>query len=91
MHYRDVEERFVTVCRPAFWPCGPRFKDLMRKMNFQGGEFMPRERQSSGSLSSRAGLALRFNHPIIANGHVYVGAKREVDVYGLASQETARK
>jgi hypothetical protein len=39
----------------------------------------------------RAGLALRFNIPIIANGHVYVGAKREVDVYGLLSRETARK
>lgn len=31
----------------------------------------------------RAGLALRFNIPTIANGHVYIGAKREVDVYGL--------
>jgi hypothetical protein len=39
----------------------------------------------------RAGVALRFNIPIIANGHVYVGAKREVDVYGLLSQKTARK
>jgi hypothetical protein len=39
----------------------------------------------------RAGLALRFNIPIIANGHVYVGAKREVDVYGLLSHDTARK
>jgi hypothetical protein len=39
----------------------------------------------------RAGLALRFNIPIIANGHVYVGAKREVDVYGLLSHETASK
>jgi hypothetical protein len=31
----------------------------------------------------RAGLALRFNIPTIVNGHVYIGAKREVDVYGL--------
>jgi len=31
----------------------------------------------------RAGKALRFNIPTIANGHVYVGAKGEVDVYGL--------
>jgi hypothetical protein len=30
-----------------------------------------------------AGDALRFNIPTIVNGHVYVGAKREVDVYGL--------
>ena len=39
----------------------------------------------------RAGLALRFNMPIVANGHVYVGAKHEVDVYGLLPQEAARK
>jgi len=31
----------------------------------------------------RAGLALRFNIPMAINGHVYVGAKNEVDVYGL--------
>jgi hypothetical protein len=31
----------------------------------------------------RAGLALRFNIPTIVNGHVYVGSKKEVDVYGL--------
>jgi hypothetical protein len=30
-----------------------------------------------------AGYALRFNVPTIMNGHVYVGAKGEVDVYGL--------
>jgi hypothetical protein len=31
----------------------------------------------------RAGMALRFNMPMVVNGHVYVGTKREVDVYGL--------
>ena len=31
----------------------------------------------------RAGLALRFNIPTVVNGRVYVGAKHEVDVYGL--------
>jgi hypothetical protein len=35
------------------------------------------------STRDRAGLALRFNIPTIVNGHVYIGAKREVDVYGL--------
>jgi hypothetical protein len=39
----------------------------------------------------RAGLALRFNIPTVANGQVYVGAKHEVDVYGLLPQEKARK
>jgi len=33
----------------------------------------------------RAGLSLRFNIPIVVNGHVYVGTKHEVDVYGLLS------
>ena len=31
----------------------------------------------------RAGQALRFNIPIVVNGRVYVGAKKEIDVYGL--------
>jgi hypothetical protein len=31
----------------------------------------------------RPGLALRFNIPMVVNGHVYVGTKHEVDVYGL--------
>jgi hypothetical protein len=35
------------------------------------------------SSRDRAGLALRFNMPVVVNGHVYVGAKGEVDVYGL--------
>jgi hypothetical protein len=37
----------------------------------------------------RAGVALRFNIPTVVNGHVYVGAKHEVDVYGLLAQMTA--
>jgi hypothetical protein len=35
------------------------------------------------SARDRAGIGMRFNIPTIANGHVYVGARREVDVYGL--------
>jgi hypothetical protein len=31
----------------------------------------------------RPGLALRFNIPMVVNGHVYVGTKHQVDVYGL--------
>ena len=45
--------------------------------------------QNSGR--DRAGLALRFNIPTVVNGHVYVGAKREVDVYGLLSAGKAGK
>ena len=37
------------------------------------------------SSRDRAGVALRFNIPTVANGRVYVGTKGEVDVYGLLS------
>ncbi len=39
----------------------------------------------------RGGLALRFNIPTVVNGHVYVGAKHEVEVYGLLGQKAAGK
>jgi hypothetical protein len=39
----------------------------------------------------RAGVTLHFNIPTIMNGHVYVGAKHQVDVYGLLHRETASK
>ena len=35
------------------------------------------------SARDQAGLCLRFNIPTVANGKVYVGAKSQVDVYGL--------
>jgi hypothetical protein len=31
----------------------------------------------------RAGITVRFTIPTVAGGRVYVGANREVDVYGL--------
>jgi hypothetical protein len=37
------------------------------------------------SARDRPGLCLRFNIPTVVNGKVYVGAKSEVDVYGLLS------
>jgi hypothetical protein len=40
-------------------------------------------KSSQNTARDSAGYALRFNSPTIANGHVYVGAKKEVDVYGL--------
>lgn len=40
----------------------------------------------------RIGTALRFNIPTVANDRVYVGAKREVDVFGLlAGTESAKR
>jgi len=35
------------------------------------------------SARDRAGVGLRFNTPMVVDGRVYVGAKGEVDVYGL--------
>ena len=35
------------------------------------------------SQRDRAGIALRFAIPSVVNGKVYLGAKSEVDVYGL--------
>lgn len=46
-----------------------------------------RELYSSETNPSRdgAGIGLRFNIPTVVNGRVYVGAKGELDVYGLLS------
>jgi hypothetical protein len=33
----------------------------------------------------RAGIGLRFTIPTVVDGRVYVGAKGELDVYGLLS------
>jgi hypothetical protein len=52
---------------------------------------MPIYASEQNPSRDRAGLALRFNIPTIANGHVYVGAKSEVDVYGLLTHETGRR
>ncbi len=38
------------------------------------------------SARDRAGEALRFTIPLVANGRVYVGTRRELDVYGLLSE-----
>jgi hypothetical protein len=38
---------------------------------------------TQNAARDRAGKALRFTIPTVANGRVYVPAKREIDVYGL--------
>jgi hypothetical protein len=43
------------------------------------------------SSRDRAGTALRFNIPTVANGRVYVGAKKELDVYGLLPEGLKKK
>jgi len=49
----------------------------------RGGVLRELYNSERNSARDRVGIALRFNIPTVANGHVYVGAKREVDVYGL--------
>jgi hypothetical protein len=39
----------------------------------------------ANSGRDRAGIALRFNISTVAGGHVHVGVKGELDVYGLLS------
>ena len=43
------------------------------------------ELYNSGQNSGRdgAGLAVKFTTPTIADGHVFLGAENEVDMYGL--------
>ena len=35
------------------------------------------------SARDRVGLAVKFTVPTVADGHVFVGAENEVDMYGL--------
>jgi hypothetical protein len=46
---------------------------------------------NQNAARDRAGAALRFNIPTVVNGHVYVGAKQEIDVYGLLPASGAGK
>jgi hypothetical protein len=50
-----------------------------------------RELYSSDQNSGRdqAGISVRFTIPSVVNGRVYVGARNEVDVYGLLHSATS--
>jgi hypothetical protein len=64
---------------------GWRSPDTMAILHAYDGTNVAREIYSSeqNSARDRAGKCLRFAVPTVVNGRVYVGAKSEVDVYGL--------
>ncbi len=43
------------------------------------------------STRDRAGIALRFSMPTVAKGRVYIGTKKEVDVYSLLSANSSTR
>ena len=53
---------------------------------------LTRELYSSSQNLSRdgPGLAVRFVIPTVMNGRVYIGAKRELDVYGILGGKRKR-
>ena len=71
----------VWVLRSKVWNAGDRAAVLYAYDAANVAHELYDSEQNAGR--DRAGLALRFNIPMVVNGHVYVGTKREVDVYGL--------
>lgn len=64
---------------------GWRDRDTRAVLHAYDAMNVSRELYNSEQNSSRdgAGNCLRFTIPTVANGHVYVGTKSELDVYGL--------
>jgi hypothetical protein len=73
----------VWVLRSKGW----RSPDTKAVLYAYDAANVARELYTSEQNSPRdhAGLCLRFNIPTVANGKVYVPAKREINVYGLLS------
>jgi hypothetical protein len=76
-----AKDGIVWVVSSKGWNSPPRSAVLHAADAADIGRELWNSEQNPGR--DRAGIGLRFNIPTIANGHVYIGARREVDVYGL--------
>ncbi len=71
------------------WTIGARtwevFPERLAVLHAYDANDISRELYNSEENSDRdrAGISVRFTIPSVVNGRVYVGARNEVDVYGL--------
>jgi hypothetical protein len=72
---------------------GWRSRDRQAVLHAYDGSNVAHELYNSEQESARdrAGPALRFTIPTVVDGKVYIGTKRELDVYGLLLSETKKK
>ena len=76
-----LKDGIVWILRSKTWNGGDQPAALYAYDAANVSHELYNSEQNAGR--DRAGLTLRFSIPTVVNGHVYVGAKREVDVYGL--------
>ena len=76
-----VDDGIVWLLRSKVWNASDQAAVLYAYDAANVAHELYNSEQNAGR--DRAGAALRFNIPMVVNGHVYVGTKHEVAVYGL--------